>query len=244
MKHINSRKQFEELDSSTYLSAADKLAKLGHKKRPIDLRNWSNIITAKQLGKYDMLIGKNVVECYIVLKLDIDQLKEDYESWKSQESSTINISFNLGIMPINIEDLPTTWTNLSKDSPIWVSYFEVNFTSNAERYGGNTSHKLLTDNEIKIPIDSNELLDIAIPSSYCHLDHNQFANRKSAVRFKKVLIDIFSGEIIYNPTSENPGGLKGILMDELCSERDFSIYDFIRFIKSLSRINVNTLYKD
>jgi hypothetical protein len=71
-----------------------------------------------------------------------------------------------------------------------------------------------------------------------------FSNRSSAVRFKKALIDIFDGKIVLRETDENPGGVKGMLMDELCSERERSLKEFIAFIDSLKKISINSLYKD
>ena len=50
--------------------------------------------------------------------------------------------------------------------------------------------------------------------------------------------------IIYGETTENPGGIKEFILDFLCSEQNRSLEEFERIIKSISRINVNKLYKD
>lgn len=71
-----------------------------------------------------------------------------------------------------------------------------------------------------------------------------FMNRADAVKFKKLLIDIFEGRIIINPSSEHPGGDKEWLLDELCSEKDRTLEEFESIINSIKKVNVNKMYKD
>ena len=58
MKHI---KTYEELKPETYLSAADKLSKLGHDKRPEVLKSWGQDIKTKNLNKITCIYCTNRV---------------------------------------------------------------------------------------------------------------------------------------------------------------------------------------
>jgi hypothetical protein len=254
----------EELKPSTYLSAADKLSKIGHKKRPEELKKWArkrseieSISTAKELGQYKVRFLNNTewtdADCYIALSFDNYQLEQDYGSWLRGEISNMYIGLSFGVIPINEESEEALNSEFSKQHGdqssgiYWISFIWLHLTENAERIDGVTPQELLTINGIKIPKNKMDLVDIIIPKGHCNFDDSDnvyFSDRKSALRFKKALIDIFEGKIIYNETTEDPGGLKGIIMDEICSERHFSLDDFVRFIKSLSRIRINSLYKD
>jgi len=261
MKYLKNWKiLFEELKPSTYLSAADELSKIGHKKRPEELKKWAykrseieSIKTAKELGEYKVRFwdsGWKDVDCYIALSFDKYQFEEDYRYWLKGEVSNIYMNLSFGVIPINKESDAALSSDFSKQSTgiYWITNILLHLTENVERVSGETQQNLLTINGIKIPKNKMDLVDIIIPKAICEFDDNIgnifFSDRKSAIRFKKALIDIFEGKIIYNETEENPGGLKGIIMDEICSERHFGLDDFVRFIKSLSRIRINSLYKD
>jgi hypothetical protein len=71
-----------------------------------------------------------------------------------------------------------------------------------------------------------------------------FSDRKSALKFKNDLRAVFGGDIVVGKKPGNPGGVKEIVMDELCSERDISFDEFERFIKSIDIFSINSLYKD
>jgi hypothetical protein len=266
MKYLKNWKILsEELKPSTYLSAADKLSKVGHKKRPEELKKWAykrseveSINIAKDLGEYKLKFWSNQqgfksgwksVDCYIALSFDKYQFEEDYRYWLKGETSNIYINFSFGVIPINEESdtAISSEFNKQKTGIYWITNIYLHLTENAERTGGETSQNLLTINDIKIPKNKMDLANMIIPKGICDFDNNNnifFSDRKSAIKFKKTLIDIFEGRIIYNETSEDPGGLKGIIFDEICSEREFTLDDFVRFIKSLNRIRINSLYQD
>jgi hypothetical protein len=70
------------------------------------------------------------------------------------------------------------------------------------------------------------------------------ADRGSAQKFKKMLYDIFEGNIVWRETPQLPGGVKEQILDFLCSDMDHTLEEFEEFIESLKRISVNKLYKD
>ena len=71
-----------------------------------------------------------------------------------------------------------------------------------------------------------------------------FSDRKSALKFKNDLRSIFRGDIIVGKKSGNPGGIKEVIMDELCSEREITFDEFERFISSIDTSSINNIYKD
>jgi hypothetical protein len=70
------------------------------------------------------------------------------------------------------------------------------------------------------------------------------ADRGSAQKFKKMLYDIFEGNIVWRETPQLPGGVKEQILDFLCSDMDHTLEEFEEFIESIKRISVNKIYKD
>lgn len=70
------------------------------------------------------------------------------------------------------------------------------------------------------------------------------ANRSEAVKFRKLVIDVFEGNVEMGVTSNWPGGIKEQIIDFYCNERGVSIEEFENVVDSIRKITVNYLYKD
>ena len=71
-----------------------------------------------------------------------------------------------------------------------------------------------------------------------------FSNRASAVRFKNLLKGLFDGTCGSYPSSQtDKDTMKELLMDTIVDEGGKSMEQFEEIITSISKINVNTIYK-
>lgn len=244
----------EELKYQSYQSAATKLSKLGHVKRSAELQKWSDEIKkresdamtkkyeedAKQLGTYQMKITGNKQniegDFYISFYFNTDDIDDRFDYW--YDGSELWLEFPFAVIPVNDE------TRAKMIEGVEPNYGKAN-------YGMYYFQSMYLNFSEAINWDSEEDKKswVMKPRGSVSLEdygefYPQFSNRSSAVRFKKALIDIFDGKIVLRETDENPGGVKGMLMDELCSERERSLKEFIAFIESLKKISINSLYKD
>lgn len=262
MKHI---KTFEELKPMTYLSAADKLTNIGHKKRPAALRDWvttllhkNTLNSIKTIGSFTFRIENFFKKqftgnFYVYLSIDSDMFYDQLDRFK--EGERVGIPFDVAFIPVDDESKKTI-ESLSYGSEnggdvgynsrlgiYFVSRFYINLTT-----GVYASDGLLSEYGIKKPINKEDLKGQVIPNSYVDFEdtHEVYIlldSRKDAVRFKKALYDIFNVDVEYRSTPENPGGLKDELFD-IFDENNLDLGDIYRFISSLKKINVNKLYKD
>lgn len=244
----------EELKYQSYQSAAAKLSKLGHVKRSAELQKWSDEIKkresdamtkkyeedAKQLGTYQMKITGNKQniegDFYISFYFNTDTIDDQFENW--YDGGQLWLEFPFAVIPVNDE------TKAKMIEGVEPNYGKAN-------YGMYYFQSMYLNFSEAITWDSEEDKKYWVmkPRGSVSLEdygefYPVFSNRSSAVRFKKALIDIFDGKIVLRETDENPGGVKGMLMDELCSERERSLKEFIAFIESLKKISINSLYKD
>lgn len=262
MKHI---KAFEELKPMTYLSAADKLTNIGHKKRPVALRDWAMTLlhkntlnSIKTIGSFTFRIENFFKKqftgnFYVYLSIDSDMFYDQLDGLKDGER--VGIPFDVAFIPVDDESKKTIESlsgsenggDIGYNSRLgvyYVSRFYINLTD-----GVYASDSLLSEYGIKKPIINKEdLKGQVIPNSYVDFEdtHEVYIlldSRKDAVRFKKALYDIFNGDVEYRSTPENPGGLKDELFD-IFDENNLDLGDIYRFISSLKKINVNKLYKD
>ena len=244
----------EELKYQSYQSAATKLSKLGHVKRSTELQKWSDEIKkresdamtkkyeedAKQLGTYQMKITghKQNIEgdFYISFYFNTDDIDDRFDNW--YDGSALWLEFPFAVIPANDETkakmIEGVEPNYGKAN-YGMYYFQSMYLNFSESFTWDSEEE--KKSWVMEPRGSVSLEDYGD-------FYPVFSNRSSAVRFKKALIDIFDGKIVLRETDENPGGVKGMLMDELCSERERSLKEFIAFIDSLKKISINSLYKD
>lgn len=267
MKHI--KKLSERLYSDTYKSAAKKLKSYGHNKRVVDLENWgkkkeieennkikANMIESiKSIGTYELFFNYENYrgEFYICLDFDPHMFLDRYAEWIGGDSSDLHLSMSIGVIPLNDDEFKNTEISADrggagKDGVYWIGDLTLHlgefpkseYPDEPEDWAYVIYRK--DDLSPKLPHPIN-------PKGVMYLEcweHNfVFVDRRNAARFRKSIIDIFKGNIEYKETPENPGGLKGDVMDFLCSERPiFDIYEFETFIKSLSRANINRFFRD
>ncbi len=244
----------EELKYQSYQSAAAKLSKLGHVKRSAELQKWGDEIKkresdamtkkfeedAKQLGTYQMKITGNKQniegDFYISFYFNTDDIDDKFDNWF--DGSELWFEFPFAVIPANDETkakmIEGVEPNYGKAN-YGMYYFQSMYLNFSESFTWDSEEE--KKSWVMEPRGSVSLED------YGEF-YPVFSNRSSAVRFKKALIDIFDGKIVLRETDENPGGVKGMLMDELCSERERSLKEFIAFIDSLKKISINSLYKD
>lgn len=175
------------MNSSTYLSAADKLSKFGHKERPEELKKHVNqrlylnrklkrkklVKCISEFGEYDINdyskpVWNRITKCNFLIKIDEVYLKEEFELYKNNQIP--NLYLPLFLHPININ------SNYNLENiPNHKYYFEINII-----------------NKFKSSLSSH----INIESDYKG-NNTLFPDRKNAVKFKKMLFKLFNGDIEY-----------------------------------------------
>lgn len=242
----------EKLKSDVYKSAADKLAKMGHIKRPEELMKWHDIIKkreddakkkrsiedAKQLGIYQCKLhfGKRESKeftgnFYLKLYYDDWQMDDTYRDFKN-DGGNLWMSFSIGIIPVDAEgeqycqEVLKTTIGLGGDGvTYWLGCLWINLTEN------------------------NEPGDLAFRPAgkayiECYEGNFYLTNRASAIQLKKKLFDLFKGDVVLNETPDCPGGEKERIIDDLCNDRGHDIEEYIEIMNSIQRISLNKLYKD
>jgi len=254
----------EELKADTYKSAADKLTKMGHAKRPEELMKWYVINKEKEkdefkrkaleeaskLGTYKITIYSNLQtsnikrnlqftgDFYIYFYWNYDNFNENYEDWKRFDTSSVWLTFDFAVLPASeeskefINNVLGKEMSISNDGKCYLGSFGLNLTQ-----GGNS-------------IDENDKPTYVFKpdSGFYWEEYDSFywtlADRQSAQKFKKMLYDVFEGNIVWRETPQLPGGVKEQILDLLCSDMDHTLEEFEAFIESIKRISVNKLYKD
>lgn len=251
------RKYNEELKSDTYKSAADKLAKMGHVKRPEELMKWhvvskerekeevkrKAIEEASELGTYKITINtrnntKFTGDFYVYFYWNNDTFGEQYEEWKIFDASSLWLQFDFAVLPASEESKEfvngflSEQVGVTADGKCYLGCFSINLTQ-----GGNSVGENDRPTYVLKP-------DGGFYWEDWHGYDWHMADRSNAQKFKKMLYDIFEGNIIWRETPELPGGVKEQILDFLCSDMDHTLEEFEAFIESLKRISLNKLYKD
>jgi hypothetical protein len=247
----------EELKSDTYKSAADKLTKMGHVKRPEELMKFhvvakerekdeakrKAIEEASKLGTYKMTLkGRGDIkftgDFYVYFYWNNDNFDESYEDWKRFDNSFLWLQFDLAVLPASEESKEFANNVLSKeiglnhDGKCYLGSFGLNLTQGGASYDENDKPTWVLKPNGGFYFEEYDSI-----SWY-------MADRGSAQKFKKMLYDVFEGNIVWRETPELPGGVKEQILDFLCSDMDHTLEEFEEFIESLKRISVNKLYKD
>jgi|APGre2960657444_1045066.scaffolds.fasta_scaffold80262_2 hypothetical protein len=251
------RKYNEELKSDTYKSAADKLTKMGHVKRPEELMKWHVISKEREkeeakrkaieesskLGTYKMTLsgahGKFTGDFYIYFYWNNDNFDESYQDWKSFDNSSLWLQFDFSVLPASEESKEFAQNVLNKeiglnyDGKCYLGCFGLNLSQSGNEYNEETNKETF----------------VLKPNGGFYFEEYDsiawyMADRGSAQKFKKMLYDVFEGNIVWRETPQLPGGVKEQILDFLCSDMDHTLEEFEEFIESLKRISVNKLYKD
>ena len=247
----------EELKSDTYKSAADKLKNMGHVKRPEELMKWHVISKEKEkeeakrkaieeaskLGTYKMTLnsddGKFTGDFYIYFYWDNEIFDENYEDWKRFDNTSLWLSFPIAVLPASeeskefVNNVLDKEIGLGNDGKCYLGSFALKLTQGGNEYNEETNKETF----VFKPNGGFYTED------YHSIDWHM-ADRASAQKFKKMLYDLFKGDIVWRETPELPGGVKEEILDHLCSDMDHTLEEFEAFIESIKLIRVNQLYKD
>jgi hypothetical protein len=248
----------EELKPQTYISAADKLTKLGHIKRPEQLKAWAETIKqreidakhkmaleqAKKLGQFQLrFVGRGseirFANCYIQLYFNSDYyLSEMLPEWLDGERNTLWSQIMFGVHPVSEEDLEVLnwfsgdikdYTN-RMNGIIWLQDVYINLTNQYCK----------DENGVKLPMVSTG--SVSIESS--EFSEVYFANRREAIKFRNLLVDLFEGDIDY--IQPNGKDFKEDIIETWCDheERPVELSELEDFIDKLRMIRLNSLYRD
>lgn len=249
----------EELKPQTYISAADKLTKLGHIKRPEQLKAWAETIKqreidakhkmtleeAKKLGQFQLRFtagGSEIrfANCYIQLYFNSDYyLSEMLPEWLDGQRNSLWTQFMFGVHPVSEEDLEVldwyvrgdikSYTNRANEI-IWLQDIYINLT--------NQNYK--DENGIKLPMVPTGA--VSIESS--EFSNIYFSNRREAIKFRNLLVGLFEGDIDY--IQPNGKGFKEDIIETWCEhdERPVELSELEDFIDKLRTTRLNSLYVD
>ena len=252
-----SRTTNEELSPSTYLSAADKLKKMGHKRRPEALTTYAKEIQerekiarkkrvfeeSKKLGEFQLKLEKRgevkFANFYLSLLFNDTFYHEALAEWLSGDRTDFWIGIMQGLHPVGEEDA----TNLewyfgdsisgyinSHNGIIWLQDIYLCLSSGS--YKSEEGQKLPMTPTGRISIEGSEFSEV------------YFANRREAIKFKNLIVGLFEGDIDYI----QPNGLdfKQQILEELCEndERPVELSEFEELIDKLRVTRLNSLYRD
>lgn len=193
----------EELKPSTYRSAARKLDKIGHSKRSGDLRNWAdkrelddnlkkwneNVEQFKKFGIFKLNIksdqGELTEDFYLNFVLDRDAFAE---SLNYIREDGCNFWFGIIIIPAT-EEVIERCNDVLPDPDFYNGgYWGISFNINC---------KINVDDNIEVVEHSLDSYDKSLTGDV------SIADRRSANKFRKILIDIFSDENLDYPSGYN-----------------------------------------
>lgn len=248
----------EDLDPRTYISAADKLKNLGHIKRPDQLRAWAETIKqrevdakhkmtleeAKKLGQFQLRFvrGSEIkfANCYIQFYFNSEYYLSDLlPEWLDGDRDNLWIQFMFGVHPVSEEDLEVlnwyfdgdikNYTN-SRNGITWLQDIYINLTK--QNYEDEDGAKLPLTPSGSISIEGSEFSEV------------YFANRREAIKFRNLLVNLFEGDIDY--IQPNGKDFKEDIIETWCDheERPVELSELEDFIDKLRVIRLNSLYRD
>jgi hypothetical protein len=256
----------EELKTQTYQSAAAGLNRLGHTKRANDLNVWSEVsreneANRKMSAMIDMYSKHGVFSIdlgskhggvlgnfYLFLDFDSYQNDENWGYWEEDgrfDGNNLWMTLDICLIPADEETFEECSNKLdySKDTPYYASSLGIKISDpvGVEKGG--------TERDEDLPYGSGQWeLTLNSPGKVSYIEGNeydvQFVNRAEAMKFRKLVIDIFEGNVEMGVTSENPGGVKEKIIDYYCNKKGVSIEEFDNVVDSIKKITVNSFYKD
>ncbi len=247
----------EELSPSTYLSAADKLKKMGHIRRPEVLSAYAKEIQerekdakkkrvldeAKKLGEFQLkLVSRGeikFVNCYLSLLFNDSYYHEALAEWIDGDRSTFWIGIMQGLHPVGEEDAANLewyfgddisgYTN-SLNGIIWLQDIYICLSSGSGK--SEEGQKLPMSPTGQLSIEGSEFNEV------------YFANRREAIKFKNLIVGLFEGDIDY--IQPNGKDFKEQILEELCEndERPVELSELEELIDKLRVTRLNNLYRD
>jgi len=256
----------EELKTQTYKNAAAGLNKLGHTKRADNLNTWAEVSRENEANrKLDSMIdmyskhgvfnidlgskhGGVLGNFYLFLVFDIYQNDENWQYWQEEgrfDGNNLWMVLDICLIPADEETFEKCSNNLDyyKDRTYYASTLGIKFSDPVGvEHGGTERDEDLPYDEGQWELTLNRPGKVSYIEAYEH--DLKFTNRAGAMKFRKLIIDVFEGNVEMGVTIENPGGLKEEIIDYYCNKKGVSIEEFDNFVDSLRKISVNSFYKD
>lgn len=253
----------EELKTQTYKSAAVGLNKLGHTKRASDLSAWAEVSKENEAnrkmkemvdmyskhGVFRIDIGGRVVgNFYLFLEIDRYRNDENWHYWEQDgrfDGDNLWMELDICLIAADEETFEECTEKLDyyKDRPYYASSLHIKISDpvGTERGG--------TENDEDLPYGEGQWeLTLNPRGKVAYMEGNEyninFANRSEAMKFRKLIIDVFEGNVEMGETSEWPGGVKEEIIDYYCNKKGVSIEEFDNVVDSVKRITVNSFYRD
>lgn len=266
----------EELEPESYISAANALKSLGHKRRPADLEEWSDIMRlrkldvrksiflseSKKLGQFRFRFSKSSENFYghyyPYFEINYDALRIAREDYLDSETSRFDLPIFMGLIPVSNDDRQVLVQSKSVEESnngiyyVQDMYINLSIGSFSEVIPRGTSfldhlNKENAKNKVN-PLNFGEI----IPSGTLSIESGigsevYLGNRSDAIKFKKMLIDLFEGNCDYN--IEVSGVFKPFyseIIEQLCESDNepISPEEYQRFLDSIRFIAINSLYRD
>jgi hypothetical protein len=247
----------EELNPNTYFRAADKLKQWGHKRRPDVLTAWGKEVQDreknarkkrifeedKKLGQFQLKFESRgqikFANCYLSLLFNNNYYEECLTEWLIGDRTSLWIGFLQGFHPVSEEDSqvlewflgsPASNYASSETGVIWLQDFYINI-----------ANTVAFDFGEKLPMKSSGIISIENGGDFNEV---YFANRREAIKFRNLLVDLFEGDIEYKQS--NGKDFKEEILEALChhEERPVELSEFEELIDKLRVTRLNYLYRD
>lgn len=243
MKYL--RKFNEELKPSTYRSAAKKLKAIGHINRSNKLDDWSEessmrnnirdmnsrIKEFSKYGTYTFSMGDNKVpvDFHINLVLFDEYGGDDFD--KLKEGDYFNIYFELGLIPIDMDNMNKLIKVIPGISFYGGCYWDQNVCLKFNYDGENI---IFNGMSIELGGEENKV---------------SVTDRKSAVRFRNLISSLFSSDSDYpnDNTNEPFRNLYEKLTKNFMIDSGYAFdhgFDFDDVVVEIKKSSVNKLYLD
>ena len=256
MRHL---KKFEELNLDTYLKYGEMLKKAGHVERGQKMIDWAkrgqlddtpdvNLWikwmndyrprNSNQIDRKAGLISDAPIKAKVqMVHVDLDQLKDDYDYHKEENSYPITMTINFSIDQSELEKIKPDYLDLFKG--------ETNVSG--------TSYKIYPmqlSSSFKLDERGN-IKEVSPVTTFTYGEMGAiFSDRRSANNFKNILRKILTNEIkIYTGYKDEDDGqfmtnseaMFQILTKEIPT---IEISDIEMIIDTFKNINTNTLYSE
>lgn len=253
----------EELKPQTYTSAAAGLNKLGHTKRANDLDVWAEVSRENEANrKMDAMIdmyskhgvfridiggGRVVGNFYLFLEIDRNRNDENWHYWERDgrfDGDNLWMELDICLIAADEDTFEECTEKLDyyKDRPYYASSLQIKISDPVGTEQGTERDEDLPYGEGQWELTLNRRGKVA------YMEGNEyninFANRSEAMKFRKLVIDVFEGNVEMGETSEWPGGVKEEIIDYYCNKKGVSIEEFDNVVDSVKRITVNSFYRD
>lgn len=235
MKYL---KLFEELKSETYNKAASKLKQMGHERRSKEIYDWSAKVQYREtfekwskLGTFEMSFYKTKWNStakisereflfdgnfHVGLEVDTDFFWERISDIQDNQNDNLFLIFTFGVIPAELLSYPEIKNNMWNGG-----YWNSNFS-------------------IKLSQKGFEILPKA-EAYFEELEGFKYhpSNRRSALKFHRLIVDIFEEKIILPVNWGTIAKAKDMLEEKTGDKEMWS-----RIVNSVKNMSLNYLYRN